>query len=381
MEVTIKEVVSKKEMKKFILFPHKLYKDCPYWVPPLNMDEMTTLSKKTNPAFDFCRAKYYLAYKGNDIVGRIAGIINEKYVEVWKNKYARFGWVDFIDDYDVSKALFATVENWVKENGMVGLQGPLGFTDFDKEGMLVEGFEELGSMMGIYNYPYYLDHLEKLSYKKEIDWLEFRIKLSNTIDEKIDRLANIVEKKLKLKVLKLNKTKEALPYAKEIFQLLNDCYKNIFGFVPLSDKQTDYYIKQVFSFIRPDFMQIIVDEDNKIVAFGLTIPSISIALKKAKGKIFPFGFIHLLMANRKNDKADLLIIAIKEDLQGKGVNALIMREGHKTYIKNNITVVETSNQLETNHKVLSLWRRFNGKQHKRRRCFTKLFNGKTSNLS
>ncbi len=381
MEVIIKEVISKKEMKKFILFPHKLYKNCPYWVPPLNMDERTTLSKKSNPAFDFCRAKYYLAYKGNEVVGRIAGIINEKYVEVWKNKYARFGWVDFIDDYDVSKALFTAVENWVKENGMVGMQGPLGFTDFDKEGMLIEGFEELGSMMGIYNYPYYPEHLEKLSYKKEVDWLEFRIKLSDTVDEKIERMANIVKKRFKLKVLRLKTTKELLSYGKEIFQLLNNCYKNIFGFVPLSERQMDYYTKQIFSFLRPEFLQIILDKDDKMAAFGLTIPSISIALQKAKGKIFPFGFIHLLKANRKNDKADLLVIAIREDFQGKGLNALIMTEGYKTYVKNNITVVETSNQLETNHKVLSLWHRFNAKQHKRRRCFTKLFNGKTSDLN
>ncbi len=374
MNVTIREVVSKKEMKEFILFQHKLYKDCPYWVPPLNFDEMSTLSKKSNPAFEFCRAKYYLAYKENNIVGRIAGIINEKYIEMWKNKYARFGWIDFIDDYDVSKALFTAVENWAKENGMDGMQGPLGFTDFDKEGMLVEGFNELGTIAGIYNYPYYLNHLEKLSYEKEIDWLEFQIKLSTTVDEKIERMANIVEKRFNLKVIKLNKSKQVLRYAKEIFQLLNDCYKNLFGFVPLSDKQINYYIKQYFSFIRPDFVQIILDRDDKIAAFGFTLPSLSIALQKAKGKIFPFGFIYLLNAIRKNNKADLLLIAIREDFQGKGLNAVIMREGYRAYAKNNITIVEASHQLETNKKVLSQWERFDTRQHKKRRCFIKLFN-------
>jgi hypothetical protein len=372
MSVTVREVSSKKELKKFVHFHRDLYKKCPQWVPSLDFDEMNTLDRKVNPAFDSCRAKYWLAYDGNRVVGRIAGIINEKYIEVWKNKYARFGWVDFIDDSEVSGLLFSTVENWAKENGMDGIQGPLGFTDFDKEGMLVEGFNEIGTLTGIYNYPYYPAHLEKLNYKKEIDWLEFQIKIAP--NEKMDRLAGIVEKRLKLKVLKLKKAKDIIPLARDIFKLLNDCYRDIFGFVPLSDKQVDYYTKQYFSFIHPDFIQIILDKDDKLAGFGLTMPSLSKALQKTGGKLFPFGFLHLLKAIKKNDKADLMLIAIREDLQGKGVNAIINREGYQAYKKNNITTVEACPQLETNQKVLTNWEHYDFRQHKRRRCFVKLFN-------
>lgn len=371
MGVIIKEVVSKKDLKDFIRLPHTLYKNCPSWVPSLNFDEMATLDKKKNPAFESCRARYWLALKDGEIAGRIAGIINEKYIEVWKHKYARFGWVDFIDDHEVSRALFETVENWAKENGMDGIQGPLGFTDFDKEGMLIEGFDELGTIAGIYNYPYYAEHVAKLSYIKDADWLEFRIKLAAAMPEKIERLNQIVARRFRLKAVHLKKTKDILPYTREIFQLLNNCYKDLFDFVPLSDKQITYYTKQYFSFIRPDFVQIIIDEHGKMAGFGLTMPSLSLALKKTKGRLFPFGFIHLLRAIKKNDKADLLLIAIREDFQGKGVNAMIMREGYKACVKSGVTIVEASHQLETNDKVLSIWKHLDARQHKRRRCFIK----------
>jgi hypothetical protein len=371
MGVVIKEVVTKSDLNAFIRFPHTLYKNNPYWVPALDFDEKNTLSPKTNPAFDFCRAKYWLAYKDGKVVGRIAGIINDKYVEVWKKKNARFGWLDFIDDLEVSKALFDTVEKWVKENGMEGLLGPQGFTDFDKEGLLVEGFDQLCMLSGVYNFPYYPEHLAKLSYVKEIDWLEFRITLTPESNDKMERMARIVEKRLNLTVVPLKKTKDILAYAKEVFALLNNCYKDIFGFVPLTDKQVDYYTKMYFSFIRPEFIQLIADAEGKLVGFGFTLPLMSKALQKTKGKLFPFGFLHMLQATRKNDTAELLLIAIREDLQGKGVNALIMREGYKTFMKNNITTVEASGQLETNTKVLSLWEHFNAKQHKRKRCFYK----------
>ena len=371
MAITIKEAVSKAEMKDFIVFPHQLYKDCPQWVPPLHFDEKNTLDSKVNPAFEFCKAKYWLAYKDGRPAGRIAGIINDKYIEIWKHKYARFGWVDFIDDAEVSKALFDTVESWARENGMEGVQGPLGFTDFDKEGLLVEGFDEMGTMAGIYNYPYYLNHIAGRGYNKEVDWLEFQITLSEEANAKMERLAAIVEKRNRLTLLTLKKTKDIIPRAKEIFQLMNECYKDLFDFVPLTDKQVEYYTKQYFSFIRPDFVQIVLDDKGSIAGFGFTIPSLSLALQKAKGKLFPFGLIHLLRANRKNTKADLLLIAIRKDFQGKGINAIIMREGYKAYKKNNVTTVEASHQLETNEKVLTLWEHYDARQHKRRRCFLK----------
>ena len=371
--VTIKEVVTKKDLKEFVRFQRILYKDCPSFVPSLDFDEMTTLDKKKNPAFDCCRAKYWLALKDGKIAGRIAGIINERFIEIWKHKYARFGWVDFIEDQEVSRALFETVETWAKENGMEGMQGPLGFTDFDKEGMLIEGFDELGTIIGIYNYPYYLEHVKNMGYEKEVDWLEFQMKLAPVLPEKIERMNQIVAKRLQLRAVHLRKAKDILPYAKEIFGLLNNCYKDLFDFVPLSDKQVAYYTKQYFSFIRPDLIQIIVDKNDKIAGFGLTMPSLSVALKKADGKLLPLGLIHLLRAIKKNNKADLLLIAIREDLQGKGVNAMIMREGYKACIESGITIVEASGQLETNEKVLSIWERMDARQHKRKRCFLKLF--------
>jgi GNAT superfamily N-acetyltransferase len=373
MPVTIKEVSSPKQLKEFIRFPHTLYKTCPQWVPSLDFDEKNTLDRRKNPAFEYCTAKYWLAYKDGQIAGRIAGIINNRFIEVWKRKFARFGWIDFIDDLEVSAALLSMAETWARENGMEGIQGPLGFTDFDKEGMLVEGFDERGTMACIYNYPYYPVHLEKYSYTKETDWMEFKIHLTVEAARKIERIATIVEKRNQLTVLRLKKAKDIIPHAKDIFRLLNDCYKDLFGFVPLTEKQMACYTKQYFSFIRPDFVQLIFDKEQKLAAFGLTLPSLAAALQKTKGRLFPFGFLHLLRALKKNDTADLLLIAIREDLQGKGVNAIIMREGYAAYERSNITTVEASPQLETNTRVLTLWEHFNARQNKRRRCYGKTF--------
>jgi GNAT superfamily N-acetyltransferase len=376
MTVTVREVSSKRDLNDFVRFPHLLYGSCAQWVPPLHFDELNTLNSTTNPSFEFCRAKYWLAYRDGKPVARIAGIINDRYIELTGNRYARFGWIDFIDDNEVSTALFDTVESWARTNGMTGIQGPLGFSDFDKEGMLVEGFDEMGTMVGIYNYPYYPVHLERHGYRKEADWLEFRITLTRPAYEKIERLAAIVEKRCKLSLLPLRRAKDILPRAKEIFQLINLCYKDLYCFVPLSEKQVEYYTKQYFSFVRPEFVPILQDTSGRIVAFGITIPSLSLALRKANGKLFPFGFLHLLGALKKNDKADLMLIAIHPDYQGKGLNAIIMREAYKVYEKNHIGVVEACPQLETNQRVLTLWEHFNAQQHKRRRSFIKMLEGR-----
>ena len=373
MTINIEEATSKKDLKRFIRFPHTLYKKSPYWVPPLHFDEITTLSAKSNPAFEFCKAKYWLAYKDNQIVGRIAGIINEKAISIWGKKFARFGWIDFIDDEEVSGTLLSTVENWARENGMTGVQGPLGFTDFDKEGLLVEGFEELGTLPTIYNYSYYPRHIEKCGYRKEADWLEFRIKLPGVVHEKIQRIADIALRRYKLKVKAFKKAKEILPYAKDIFVLLNESYGHLFGFVPLSQRQMEFYTKQYFSFIRPDFVQVVLDKDDKVAAVVITMPSLSKALRKANGKILPFGFIYLLRAIKRNDTADLYLIAVRKELQGKGVNAILLNEVDKSFVRNKITTAEAAPQLETNDRVLSQWEHFENRQHKRRRCFAKIF--------
>ena len=373
MSVLIKEVVSKKDLKNFIKFPHTLYKDTPYWVPPLHIDEMTILGKESNPAFDFCEARYWLAYKENEIVGRIAGIINKRAIGIWGRKHARFGWIDFIDDRDVSAALFSIVEQWAREKGMVGIDGPMGFTDFDKEGMLIEGFNEMGTMPTIYNHAYYPSHLENLNYKKEVDWLEFQFHFKGAVQEKMQRMADIVLKRYNLKVHKFRKAKEILPFANEIFTLLNESYNDLFGFVPLSEKLIKYYTKQYFSFIRPDFLHMVLDKGKKVAAVVITMPSLSKALRKANGRILPFGFMHILKSIKKNETADLYLIAVRKELQGKGVNAVLMNEVDKVFVRNNIMTADAAPQLETNERVIAQWEHYEHRQHKRRRCFTKVF--------
>lgn len=372
VDIHIEEVKTKKQLKQFIVFPDTLYRNNPYWVPSLYFDEINTLDPKKNPAFEFCKARYFLAFRGKEIVGRIAGIINDRYIELWKNKYARFGWVDFIEDFSVAEALFNTVETWAKERGMTGIQGPLGFTDFDKEGMLVEGFNETGTLPTIYNYPYYPGYLERIGYVKETDWVEYRIKIPGEVQPDILRIANIAERRLKLKVVHLKRSKDLLPYAKKIFKLLNDGYKNLFGFVPLTDIQIQAYIRQYFSFVNPDFIQVVVDSNNELAAIGITMPSLSKALQKSKGKLFPFGFIRLLRAIKHNDLVDLYLITVRQDLQGKGVNAILMREAQTACIKYGVKTVYACPELETNMNVRGQWKYYENEQHKRRRCYTKL---------
>ncbi|MBC8414814.1 MAG: hypothetical protein ISS80_07380 [Candidatus Cloacimonetes bacterium] len=371
MSIVIKEVISKRELKKFITFPDKLYAGNKYWIPSLHSEEMNTLHKDKNPAFDFCDVKYWLAYKDGKIVGRIAGIIVTRYINKWKNKYARFGWVDFIDDDNVSKALFDTLETWAKDKGMGAVHGPLGFTDLDPEGMLIEGFDELGTIVTIYNYPYYPEHLERLGYKKDIDWVEFEVKVPDKLPEKIKRIAAVVKKKNKLQILNATKSKDLLPYAKEIFQVINEAFEPLYGVVPLTEKQIDKYIKQYFSMIRPDFVSLILDEQNKIAAFGITMPSLSKAFQKAKGKLFPLGLFHIMKALKKNDRVDLYLVAVRPDLQGKGVNSLLFNNLFNTYKSNNIITAETNPELESNTKVQAQWKFFDRRQHKRRRCYIK----------
>jgi hypothetical protein len=369
--ITIKEVSDTKELKNFIKLPYTLYKGNPYWIPPMLLDEKKVLNKKKNPAYEFCDVKLWLAYKNGKIVGRIAGIINRNYIEAWKNNYARFSYIDFIDDTDVSEALFGAVEKWAKENKMEKIHGPLGFTDFDPEGMLVEGFEELSTFGAIYNYPYYVNHIEKYGYKKDVDWIEFQVKPPEIIFEKVERIADIVSKKYNLKILRVKKSKELLPYGKEIFHLINRAYKDLFGFVQLTDKQIEMYIKDYFGFIRPDFVPVVLNNQNKIVAFGITMPSLSKALQKNRGRMFPFGFISMLKAMKSNNMADLYLVAVDPQMQDKGVNALLINEMNKIYIKNKITLVETNRELETNLKVQAQWKEMDARQHKRRRCYIK----------
>lgn len=373
MSIILKEVNTRSELKQFIQFQFSLYKNNKYWVPPLIFDELKTLRKDKNPAFDFCEAKYWLAYKDDKIVGRIAGIINHKYNEKWNQKSARFGWIDFIDDEQVLQKLIEHVINWAKEKGMNKIHGPLGFTDLDGEGMLIEGFDELSTFGSIYNHPYYKKHIEKLGFEKDADWIEFLVNFDPTVSgpEKVSRIADAVAERNHLHILKVNKAKEMLPYAREIFYLINDAYKDLFGFVELTDKQIDMYVKAYFGFIKPDYVPIILDSNNKVAAFGITMPSLSIAVQKSKGKLFPFGFIHILRAMKNNPNVDLYLTAVRPELQNKGVNAMLINETNKVFVRNKIRKVETNRELEDNPKIQAQWRFFENRLHKRRRCYKK----------
>ncbi|MFA7360280.1 MAG: hypothetical protein WC139_04515 [Candidatus Kapaibacterium sp.] len=372
METKIVEVRNKSDLKKFVKFPLKLYKDCKQFVPPFLFDEINTFTRDKNPAFEYCEAKLWLAYQGDKIVGRIAGIINNKFIKLWNKKAIRFGFVDFIDDESVSLLLLNEVAQWGKEKGLDIIHGPLGFTDMDYEGMLIEGFNEVGTLATIYNYDYYPRHLEKMGFTKEADWVEFEIKVPNSIPEKADRIARIVQEKLKIRVLEAKTKKDLLPYGKQLFETINEAYKNLFGFVPLSDKQIQYYIKQYFGFVNPDYTKIIVDSENKLQGFVIGMPSLTKALQKSKGRLLPFGFVHILKALGKSNKyVDLYLGAIRPELQGKGADALLMTEITRSCINNKVISAESNIELETNLLVQSHWKYFDSRQHKRRRCFAR----------
>jgi GNAT superfamily N-acetyltransferase len=373
LEIVIKEAGSKKEIREFVHFPRKLYKSCPYWVPQLDIDEFNLFDPLKNPAYEFCEVRLFLACKDGNLVGRIAGIINHKFIEKWQANYLRFGWLDFVDNREVSKALLDTVETWAIEKKMDGIHGPLGFTDLDPEGMLIEGFEELATIATIYNYPYYPDHLEDLGYNKDIDWLEYEIQIPKEVPEKIARIAHIVEQRQKLRVLRAKSKSQLRPYLMDMFSVLNSAYNDLYGFVPLNEKQIDRYIKQYVSYLNPEFLSLVLNEDERVVAFGLTLPSLSRAYQKAKGKLFPFGIFYMLYYLNYNKMTDLYLVAVRPDYQNKGVNALIFADLINFYIKHKYKTAESNPELESNSRVQALWRSFNRRQHKRRRCFLKEF--------
>jgi hypothetical protein len=371
MAIEIREVKTRGDLRTFIKVPFRLYEGCSQWVPPLLFDELKTLLKDKNPAFESCTAKYWVAFRDGKPVGRIAGIINHAYVRMWKTARARFGWIDFIDDRSVSEALYGTVERWARSEGMSSIHGPLGFTDMDREGMLVEGFEELGTMATNYNYPYYPVHTEALGYAKDTDWLEFEIKVPQTIPEKALIIAEITMQRRGLHMLAAKKAKDFLPYAHQIFEIINQTYGELYGFVPLTDKQIDLYVKQYIPNVIPDYLKVILDGADKVAGFVIAMPSLSRALQRSKGRIFPFGFVHLLRALRRPRYLDLYLGAIRPDLQGKGADALLITELAKSCINNRIISAESNLELEDNVLVQGHWKYFERRQHKRRRCYLK----------
>jgi hypothetical protein len=371
MALEVKEVTTLRALRRFVAFPYALYGENRYWVPPVRADELASLRREKNPAFDFCDAKYWLAYREGRIVGRIAGIINRRYNEKWHRHAARFGWFDFIDDEEVCRSLLERAERWAVKQGMCQLQGPLGFTDMDGEGVLVEGFEETSTLGALYNYPYYPRHIEKAGYAKDTDWVEYEVTMHGVTPEKVSRLAAIALQRNNLRVLKITKSKEILPYAKQMFHLLNTAYKDLYGFVELSERQIDMYVKQYFGYILPEYVPVVLNASNEVVAFGIMMPSLSQALQRCKGRLFPFGFLRVLKALKHNTRVDLYLTAVRPDMQNKGVNAILIRESNEAFNKNGIEKVETNRELEGNAKIRAQWKLYDTRLHKRRRCYTK----------
>ncbi|MHB9141203.1 MAG: hypothetical protein ACYC25_04970 [Paludibacter sp.] len=372
MPIQIREVTTKKELKQFIWFGINLYKNCEFAAPPLLMDDLLNLSKGRNPALDFCDASYFMAFKDHKMVGRIAAIINPVANDTWNEKHARFGWVDFIDDLEVSKALFDTAIAWAKEKGMTAIHGPLGFTDFDHEGILIEGYDKLGTLATIYNYPYYPKHIESYGFTKDIDWKEYLITVPEVFPEKYFRIAEIVKQKYNLKSLRFKSRKEVVDnYALKIFDLLNLCYSHLYGFTKLNEKQIAFYIKLYFSFFRLDTVSIVVDEKDDVVALGIAMPSFTKALQKAKGSLFPFGWYYMLRALNKNDVVDLYLMAVHPDYQNKGVNSVMFADIMPASAKNGYKFAESNPELETNTRMSSQWASFEYVNHKTRRVYIK----------
>ena len=376
MAITIKKVSTSSELKTFIRFNYELYKENPFSVPDLYDDMVNTFSRDKNAAFEFCEADYFLAYKDGKLVGRVAAILNKRANETWNKKEVRFGWIDFINDMEVSEALLKTVEEWGKERGMTSMVGPLGFTDFDAEGMLVEGFEQLGTMATIYNFPYYPQHMEKLGFKKEADWVEFKIYIPDAIPDKHKRISEIIMRKYGLMIVKCQSAKDINKYGQAIFDLMNEAYSPLFGYSALSPKQIQQYIKTFLPLLDLRMVTLVTDSDDNIVAVGVSMPSLSVALQKAKGRLLPFGWYYLLkLIFMKNypKVLDLLLVAVKPEYQNKGVNALLFYDLIPVYQQLGFEYAESNPELELNDKVQAQWEYFKTEQHKRRRAYKKDF--------
>lgn len=372
--IEIKEIpLTPKALKKFTQFQIDMYEDNPYYVPPLVMDDVNTLNPKVNPAFDTCECRCFMAYKGNKPVGRVAAIINNLVNEQSGARDIRFGFIDFIDEIEVSRALLDKVEEWGREKGLNRIVGPLGFTDLDHEGMLVEGFDQVGTMATIYNYSYYPEHLHALGYDKDTDWVEYLVQIPDGIPEKHNRIAEIVKKKFGFRVVKFT-SKKAIKekYGKALFELVNEAYENLYQFSPLTKRQIEHYIDIYLGLLDLSLVTCIVDKDDKLVGVGISMPSMSEGLQKSRGKLFPLGWYHLLKGLKgKNDKVDLLLVAIKPELQGKGVNALLFQDLIPQYIAHGYKCAESNPELEANSKVQNQWEAFPNRQHKRRRAYAK----------
>ena len=373
-DLRIVEVKTKAQLRKFVTVPNVMYKDVPEFVPSFYGDDLADWDPKKNPAFAYCEARAFLAYRGDKIVGRIGAILNHRSNEHWKTNRMRFSQPDFIDDPEVSSLLFQTVEDWAREKGCTEVHGPLGFCDMDREGMLIEGFDRRNMFITYYNLPYYKDHMERLGYSKDTDWVEYKIQIpkeDSPIYANISHLAELVVKRGGYHKVSVTRRNNYKPYIKDFFELVNVAYAELYSAVELSREQIEKYADKFIPLINPDYCCLVLDTEEKLAGFGVCCPSVAEAMKKSNGKLFPLGWARVLRALKKNNAVDLLLIAVRPELQKKGVNAIIIDHIMKSCIKNGIEYAETGSQLETNTKVLGQWREFDTELHKRRRCFVK----------
>lgn len=372
MSIEIRSVSpDRKELKKYVKFGIDLYRGNDCYVPPLIFEEIETLMPSKNPAFDFCEAQSFMALRDGVPAGRITAIINRVVNERTGKREARFGFVDFVDDAEVVDALFRAAEEWSRQRGMTEMAGPMGFTDMDHEGMLIDGFDELGTMATIYNYPYYPVHMERMGYKPDVDWVEYRMTVPDSVPDKYLRIASLVERKYGFKTLHYtSRSRLKADYGRAIFDLINVAYDGLYGYSPLSDRQIDYYIDKYLGILRLDCISVVVDKDGKLVAFGISIPSFSRALQRSGGRLWPLGWYHLLKAiHGKNDVVDLMLVAVSPEYQNMGVNAMVFADLLPTYIKNGYKFAESNLELADNASVQLQWQYFERRQHRRRRAF------------
>ena len=369
--ITIKHISSKKELKQFVMFPFRLYKDCKYWVPPLINDEMETLDDSKNPVFKNAEAKYYIAYQDNKPVGRIAIIINHLEIDEIGKKKVRFGWLDMIDDIEVTKALLEKVYETGRAHKLEYAEGPVGFSNMEKAGILTKGFDELNTMITWYHFPYYAEHFKKLGYEKQATWVEYRLSIPEEAFEKVKKFSRIIRERYQLTVVRFKNKKEILPFVDDMFGLLNNTYNSLQTFVPIQQYQIDYYKKKYFGFINPDYITCINDKEGKLIAFSVVMPSFSKALKKANGSLLPIGWFHIYRAQKKNEKAAFYLIGIDPEYQGKGVTAIIFEEMQNLFNSKGIHTVETNPELIENTAVQLLWKDYSPVQHKERSTFRK----------
>ncbi len=371
MAVEIREAISKSDLKKFVKFPFSLYKGNKFWVPPIIKDEIHSLMPEHNPAFEHCKAKFWLAYKNGIVAGRIGAIINETFNEKTSEKTGRFSRIEFINDHEVVSLLTKTAENWLREQGMNKVMGPLGFNNLDLQGMLVEGFDHLPSIASVYHMPYYFEHLEKLGYEKEIDWIEFRLTLGNAPVEKANRGAALIQKRFGIEVVHFKDMAELLPYSDTIFSILNDAFSDLPFVSPFSPKMMAFYKDKYIKILNPEFVKM-VKLKGEMVGFIIGLPSLSEAMQKANGKLFPFGFLHILKARKGKDVMDQMLTGVKKEVMSTGAGVILMAEIQKQMLSKGMKYIETTGIFETNSNAISNWKNYEHIQHKRKRCFKKV---------